>query len=92
MINKQYSITQVPNYWTDIMKRVEQGDSIQLTRNSEVIAMLIPALDKAGPKQNFWQTLQRFRQQIDIAELYDEDIFSDVRDHSPGREVLYGPV
>ena len=86
MIKEQYSITQVPNYWTDIMKRVEQGDSIQLTRNSEVVAMLIPALDKAGPKLNFWQALQRFRQQIDIAELYDEDIFSDVRDHSPGRE------
>jgi antitoxin (DNA-binding transcriptional repressor) of toxin-antitoxin stability system len=88
MINKQYSITQVPNYWTDIMKRVEQGDSIQLTRNSEVIAILMPVQDKPSSKLNFWQALQKFRQQVDIADLYDEDIFSDVRDHSPGRELL----
>jgi len=88
MINKQYSISQVPNNWTDIMKRVEQGDSIQLTRNSQVIAMLIPAQDKPCPKPNFWQALQKFRQQVDITDLYDEDLFSNVRDHSPGREVL----
>ncbi len=88
MINKQYSITQAPNYWADIIKRVEQGYSIKLTRNSEVIAMLVPAQDEPPPKQNFWQALQIFRQQVDIADLYDENIFSEVRDRSPGREVL----
>jgi antitoxin (DNA-binding transcriptional repressor) of toxin-antitoxin stability system len=89
MINKQYSITQAPDYWADIIKRVEQGYSIKLTHNSEVVAMLVPAqYDEPPPKQNFWQALQIFRQQVDIAELYDEDIFSEVRDRSPGREVL----
>ncbi len=88
MINKQYSITQVPNYWIDIMKGVEQGYSIKLTRNSEVVAMLVPAQDEPLPKQNFWQALQIFLQQVDIADLSEEDIFSDVRDCSPGREVL----
>ena len=89
MINKQYSITQAPNYWYDIMKWVEQGSSIKLTRNSEVVAMLVPALyDQAPPKLNFWQSLQTFRQNIDINALYDEDVFSLVRDHSTGREVF----
>ncbi len=88
MINKQYSITQAPNYWSDIMIRVEQGYSIKLTRNSEVVAMLVPAQYEQPPKQNFWQALQIFRQQVNIADLYDEKIFSDVRDRGPGREVL----
>jgi antitoxin (DNA-binding transcriptional repressor) of toxin-antitoxin stability system len=89
MINKQYSITQAPNYWYDIMRRVEQGYSIKLTRNSEVVAMLVPAqYEQLPPKQNFWQALQIFRQQVNIADLYDENVFSDVRDCSPGREVL----
>ncbi len=64
MINKQYSITQAPHYWYDIIKRVEQGYSINLTRNSEVVAMLIPTQHEQPPqKQNFWQALQIFRQQ-----------------------------
>jgi antitoxin (DNA-binding transcriptional repressor) of toxin-antitoxin stability system len=89
MINQQYSVNQVPDYWTDIIKRVEQGDSIQLIRNSEVFAMLVPVqYDEAPSKQNFWQALQIFRQQVDITDLYDEDIFGNVRDRSPGREVL----
>ena len=37
MINKQYSMTQVPNYWPDIMQRIEQGYSVKLTRNNEVV-------------------------------------------------------
>ncbi len=86
MINKQYSISQAPNYWYDIIKRVEQGYSINLTRKSKVVAMLVPAQPPA--KQNFWQALQIFRQQVDISDLYGEDVFSDVRDHSLGREVL----
>ncbi|MDM8557957.1 hypothetical protein [Candidatus Parabeggiatoa sp. HSG14] len=84
MINKQYSITQAPNYWADIMKRVEQGYSIKLTRHSEVVAMLVPTHHEK-PQQNFWQALQIFHQQADIADLYDEDIFSNVRDCSPMR-------
>jgi len=88
-ILKQYSITQAHNSWYDIMKRVEQGYSINLTRNSEVVAMLVPAqYEQPPPKQNFWQALQIFRQQVDIADLSNEDIFSDVRERSPGREVL----
>jgi antitoxin (DNA-binding transcriptional repressor) of toxin-antitoxin stability system len=64
------------------MKRVEQGYSIKLTRHSEVVAMLVPTQCEK-PQQNFWQALQIFRQQV--ADLYDEDIFSDVRDSSPTR-------
>ena len=43
--------------------------------------------EESPPKQNFWQALQIFYQEVDIANLYDEDIFTDVRDRSPGREV-----
>jgi len=85
MINKQYSMTKVPNYWNDITQQIEQGYSITLTHNNEVIATLVPTKNN---QPNFWQALQTFRQQVDVADLYEEDIFSDIRDRSPGREVL----
>jgi len=51
------------------------------------VIVLLPVVDEQPPP-NFWQALQIFRQQTDIADLYDEDIFREVRDRSPGREVL----
>jgi antitoxin (DNA-binding transcriptional repressor) of toxin-antitoxin stability system len=87
MINQQYSWNQVPNNWPDIRNQVEDGYSVIVTHNNEVVALLVPVRYNKSPKQNFWQALQTFRQQVDLTEL-DEDIFSDVRDRSPGREVL----
>jgi antitoxin (DNA-binding transcriptional repressor) of toxin-antitoxin stability system len=87
MINQQYSWNQVPNNWPDIRNQVEDGYSVIVTHNNEVVALLVPVQYNKSPKQNFWQALQTFRQQVDLTEL-DEDIFSDVRDRSPGREVL----
>ncbi len=60
-----------------------------MTHNSEVFALLVPVRynKPIKHKQNFWQALQTFRQQVDLTE-FDENIFSEVRDRSPGREVL----
>jgi len=87
MLNQQYSWNQVHNNWSDIRNQVEDGYSVIVTHNSEVVALLVPVRYNKPPKQNFWQALQTFRQQVDMTEL-DEEIFSDVRDRSPGREVL----
>jgi len=92
MIQQKYAITQVPLHWTEIIKRVEQGHSIQLTRNYQVVARLVPTQFNQRPTEpqpNFWQALQTFRQQVDMTNIYDdEEIFSDIRDRSQGREVL----
>lgn len=87
MINQQYSWNQVPNNWPDIRIQVEEGYSVMVTNNSEVVALLVPVRYNKPPKQNFWQALQTFRKQVNLTE-FDEYIFSDVRDCSPGREVL----
>ncbi|HID99276.1 MAG TPA: type II toxin-antitoxin system prevent-host-death family antitoxin [Thiotrichaceae bacterium] len=87
MINQQYSWNQVPNHWSDIRNQVEEGYSVIVTHNSEIVALLVPVRYNKPPQQNFWHALQTFRQQVELTEL-DDDIFSDVRDRSPGREVL----
>ena len=87
MLNQQYSWNKVHNNWSDIRNQVEDVYSVIVTHNSEVVALLVPVRYNKPPKQNFWQALQTFRQQVDMTEL-DEEIFSDVRDRSPGREVL----
>ena len=91
MMQPKYAITQVPHYWTEIIKWIEQGHSIQLIRNYQVVATLVPTPFNQSPEEpqpNFWQALQTFRQQVEMMDLYDEDIFSDVRDRSQGREVV----
>jgi len=89
MINQQYSWDQVPNNWSDIRNQVEEGYSVIVTHNSEVVALLVPVRYNKPAKhnKNFWQALQTFRQQVDLTE-FDDNIFSDVRDRNSGRDVL----
>ncbi len=42
MLNQQYSWNQVHNNWSDIRNLVEDGYSVIVTQNSEVVALLVP--------------------------------------------------
>lgn len=43
-----------------------------------------------GSKSTFWSLLQEFYSNNDLEELeIEEDVFTDVRDRSPGREVNF---
>jgi antitoxin (DNA-binding transcriptional repressor) of toxin-antitoxin stability system len=83
-----YTISQVPKNWPDILAILEAGYSVKLTEGNRTIATLVPS-NQIQKKQNFWDALQDFRQQFSPEELdFDEDIFKDVRDRSIGREVF----
>ena len=66
---------------------------VWLTRNGETVAVVLSVWEyqQAQPAQpDFWQALQAFRQQWNLAELgLDDDIFSHVRDRTPRREVIW---
>jgi antitoxin (DNA-binding transcriptional repressor) of toxin-antitoxin stability system len=88
MIKQDYTISQVPKNWADILTVIEAGYPVKLTQGNQTIATLVPN-NQIQKQQNFWQALQIFRQQFSPEELeFDEDIFKDVRDPSIGREVF----
>jgi len=38
-------------------------------------------------KSDLWEAIQKFRSEHDLEELHAEEVFADVRDRAPGREV-----
>jgi antitoxin (DNA-binding transcriptional repressor) of toxin-antitoxin stability system len=83
-----YTISQVPKNWPDILKIIEAGYSVKLMEGNRTIATVVPN-NQIQKKQNFWDALQDFRQQFSPEDLdFDDDIFKDVRDRSIGREVI----
>jgi prevent-host-death family protein len=88
----QYSIEQVQTQLNDIIQAVEHGEAIEITRQGQQVAILLSVdeykhLKKEKP--GFGTALTKFRQEM-IAEGIDidaDEVFKDVRDRSPGREV-----
>jgi cellobiose PTS system EIIB component len=88
----QYSIEQVQTQFHDIIQAVEHGEAIEITRQGQQVAMLIPMdeykkLKKEKP--GFGAALKKFRQEMieEGIDLDPDEVFKDVRDRSPGREV-----
>ena len=93
MPDKCYTVTQAPRKLPDILHFVEEGHAVELTRHGKTVAVLVPVAEyrTMHPSQqgDFWQALQQFRQQHapDLADI--EEVFSDVRDPYPGRDVTF---
>lgn len=60
-------------YQISIQKQISLSDNQKVVEESKQI-------------NDFWSALQDFRQRVDL-ESIDDDIFENIRDKSPGREV-----
>ncbi len=68
-----------------------QGLPFQAGESVEVIILsLSPEIEsKSTPPSSFWQSLQQFRLEVNLDESeIESDVFAEVRDKSPGREVV----
>lgn len=88
----QYSIDQVQEHLDTIIQEVEQGKAVEITRQGKQIAAFVPAVEYnrfVRSKLEFGQALDKFRQEIleEGIEIDPDEVFKDVRDRSPGREV-----
>ncbi len=92
-MDKCCTMKQASRRLRDIVSFVESGHSVELTRRGKPVAMLISVEEyqalHAPAKQDFWSALQEFRNRLgeeadDFAEL-----FSGVRETSPGREMSW---
>lgn len=90
-MSKQYSIAAARNQLPAIVHEVEKGQPVELTRRGRPVAVLLSARDyeQLKPKKrSLWEAIQHFRATHDLSDMTDiDEIFADVRDKSPGREV-----
>ena len=92
-MSAQYSIEEIAVNFNKIVHEVEQGDSIEVTRQGQQIAVIISAAEyqKLRRSQNFGESLEQFRQEynVETAEINPDEIFAAVRDKSPLREASF---
>jgi prevent-host-death family protein len=90
-MSKQYSIAAARNQLPAIVHEVENGPPVELTRRGKPVAVLVSARDyeRLKPKKpSLWEAIQQFRDTTDLSDMTDiDEIFADVRDRSPGRDV-----
>ena len=73
-----------------LVREVETGAAITLTRRGQRVAVLVSAHEygrlTAG-KVGLWKGIEAFRARHDLAALDLDGVYDDVRDRSPGRDV-----
>jgi prevent-host-death family protein len=88
----QYSIAQARDQLPQLVHQAEQGKLVELTRRGKRVAVILSAeeYDRLSQKGDFGKSLAAFRERLAIEEIEidPDEIFKDVRDRSPGREVI----
>jgi cellobiose PTS system EIIB component len=89
----QYSIQQIQNNLDEVLQTVEREKTVEITRQGQQVAMLVSLeeyhrLASVKPSK-FGAALKKFRQELieEKLDLDPDEVFKDVRDRSPGREV-----
>lgn len=77
------------------LKGIKRGNNIELLKEldipdgQEVIIEVQEENPQLNKKSNFWEAMQKFRQEENIElEGIEPEVFEGVRDKSPGREVV----
>lgn len=81
------SIAQARHDLANLVHKAETGGHIQLTRYGKPVAVIVSKneFERVHKKQqNFWTALQVFNKVFSDV-MIDEDIFSNLREKSPGR-------
>lgn len=92
-MSRTYSIAEARHHLAALVHALEHTPQIELTRRGEPVAVLLSIAEyrrlHAG-KTAFWDAYQVFRDSTNLAELdIEPDVFDEVRDRSPGREVAW---
>ena len=92
-MKEQYSTQQLNQHLPEVLEQISQGNSIEITQAGEPFAVILSASEYqrlTASKSTFWTSLQEFYDHNDLEDLETEaDVFADVRDRSPGREVNF---
>lgn len=90
-MRKRYSIAEARDQLTRILRKVEEGEAVELTRRGQAVAVLVSAKDFVrlqDGKTSFWEAYCDFiKRPENRKSLLREDEFQELRDRSPGRKV-----
>jgi prevent-host-death family protein len=91
-MSEQHSIAEASNHLADLVQKAEEGKTVELTREGERVAVLLGSREyerlTGRPRKDFWEALQEFRRTADFEAIGDPDeVWGDVRDPDPGRDV-----
>ena len=87
---KRYSIEEARDNLDGVVQEAEEGIQVELTGEGKLVAVLVgmEAFERLSKrKPGFWEAYQEFRQTADLSEIDSDEIFRDVRDPSPGRDI-----
>lgn len=92
-MKNQYSTQQLNQNLPEVLKKISQGNPIEITQSGEPFAVILSSSEYqrlTALKSSFWESLQDFRSSNNFEELETKtDVFTDVRDPSIGREVNF---
>jgi cellobiose PTS system EIIB component len=90
----QYSIQQMQDNPDEVLQTVEREKTVEITRQGQQVAVLLSVEEyhrlTSVESSNFGTALKKFRQELieEGLDLNPDEVFRDVRDRSPGREVI----
>jgi len=94
-MSERHSIAEASRKLDELVRKVEEGEAVELTREGEFVAVLISMREferltgePSPPKKNFAEAYAEWRSKVDWTQMGDPDeVFGDVRDPDPGRDV-----
>ena len=88
-MNRSVSVAEAKNKLPSILREVEEGSVVQITRYGKAVAIVLPERDYrhlVERRQGFWESLWKVRNIISSEGIIiDESDFRNLRDPSPGR-------
>lgn len=90
MGERRYSVAEARQRFTELVRSVERGRPLEITRRGRPVAVLVSASEyarMAGAEASFSGALEAFREATDPKLLRGPDPFAKLRDRSPGRDV-----
>lgn len=94
-MSQQYPIEQIPLNLDRILQEVEQGEPVEIIWQGKQVAVMLSASEYerllVGKKLGFWESVEQLRQEYDVenADINPAQVFANVRDKSPGREIIF---
>jgi antitoxin Phd len=88
-LREPVSVADARNHLTRLVRDVERGGPVPLSRRGKPVAVLISLeayRELAGERTSFWAALSRFRRETDVAaaRIGPDDLLR-LRDRTPGR-------
>jgi prevent-host-death family protein len=88
----ELSITEVRRDLPGLVRRVEAGEPVTITRRGRPVAVMVSVAryeHLAGRQPDFVEALTRFRHDLDLTDAEVDELFTGLRERSSGREVAW---